>query len=72
MIFSVMFSFCYQAPNSLGATVVHLVYTYLTREVEDPAGLNPPERGGPGGAIYPSYLVLHHTAWSAQNGMSTF
>ena len=29
------------------------------------------EIGGPGGAIYLPYLVLHHTAQSAQNEMST-
>ena len=28
--------------------------------------------GGSGGAIYLPYLVLHHTAWSAQKWMSIF
>ena len=30
------------------------------------------EIAGSGGAIYLPYLVLHHTAWSKQKGMSTF
>ena len=32
----------------------------------------PIEIGGPGGAIYLALLVLHHSAWSTQKGMSTF
>ena len=47
---------------------VNLVYTYLTRGIEDSVI----SRGrGLGGVIYISYLVLH-TAWSTQKGMSTF
>ena len=53
------------------ATVVHLVYTYLTR-IQFDYNLKPIEIWGSGGAIYLPYLVLHHTAWSAQKGMSTF
>ena len=35
------------------------------------SGLKPLEIGASGGAIYLPYLVLHHTAWSTQKGMST-
>ena len=61
------------APNILDnvAIVVHLVYTYLTR-IQFDYNLKPIEIWGSGGAIYLPYLVLHHTAWSAQKGMSTF
>ena len=53
------------------AIVVHLVYTYLTR-IQFDYNLKPLEIWGSGGAIYLPYLVLHHTAWSAQKGMSNF
>ena len=43
MYFSVVF-FCYQAPNSPGATVVNLVYTYLTRGTEDPVWVSSRDR----------------------------
>ena len=59
-MFSVMF-FCYLAPNMV-QIVVHLVYAYLTRIQFE--YINPLEIGGAGGAIYLSYLVLHHSAWS--------
>ena len=49
--------------------MVHLVYTYLTRIQFD---YNTLEVGGSGGAIYLLNMVLHHTAWSAQKGMSIF
>ena len=58
--------FCYQAPTSVGATVVHLVSTYLTRGIEEPKHLEVRRLGG---AIYLPYLILHNTAWSAQKGM---
>ena len=48
------------------AIVVHLVYTYLTR-IQFDYDLRIAD-----GAIYLPYLVLQHTAWSAQKGMSTF
>ena len=48
------------------AIVVNLIYTYLTRRIESQ------EKAGPGGAIYLPYLVVPHTTWSAQKGMSTF
>ena len=51
------------------AIVVHLFYTYLTR-IQFEYDITPLEMGGPGGAIYISYLVLHHSTWSAQKGMS--
>ena len=48
------------------ATVVNLVYIYLTRmQFEYPLEI------GAGGAIYLPYLVLQNTAWSPKKGMST-
>ena len=45
------------------ATVVNLVYIYLTRmQFEYPVEI------GPGGAIYLPYLVLQNTAWSPKKG----
>ena len=70
MYFSAMFFSVTRHQILLVAIVVNLVYTYLTRIqfMYD----NPIEIWGSGGAIYLPYLVLHHTAWSAQEGMSTF
>ena len=51
MNFSVFFFLLLPSTNSLGVTVVNLVYNYLTRGIEDPDG-NPLEIGGAGGAIY--------------------
>ena len=51
--------------------MVNLVYTYLTR-IQFDIRQKTLEIRGSGGAIYLPYLVLHHTAWSAQKGMSTF
>ena len=53
--------------------MVNLVYTYLTRGIEESVCMKKPLAiGGPGGAIYLPYLVLLHTARSTQKGMSTF
>ena len=47
----------------------NLVYTYLTRVIEE-YDLKPQEMGGSGGAIYLPYMVLHHNSCSTQKGMS--
>ena len=53
------------------AIVVNLVYTYSTR-IQSEWEQKPLEIRRSGGAIYLPYLVLHHTACSAKQGMSTF
>ena len=44
--------------------VANQVFTYLTRGFWG-------NRGESGGAIYLPYMVVHHTDWSTQKGMST-
>ena len=71
MYFSAMFFSVTKHQILLVAIVVNLVYTYLTR-IQFMYDLNPKEIWGSGGAIYLPYQVLQPTAWSAQEGMSTF
>ena len=39
--------------------------------IEEQYDIKPLEIGGPCGAFYLPYMVLHHTAWSTQKGVST-
>ena len=71
MYFSVMFFFSVTKHQIVYvATVVNLVYTYLTR-IQFDYDLKPLETGGAGGAIYLPNLVPHHSAWSTHKGRWT-
>ena len=68
MYFSVMFFFCYQAPNSVGShSGQFIVYICLTR-IQFDYDCKHIEIGGAGGAIYLPNLVPHHSAWSTHKG----
>ena len=58
--------------NSLDVTVVSLVYTYLTRGIEDSVWeWHKSSWDRSRWCHLSTHLVLHHTVWSAQKGMST-
>ena len=58
--------FCYQAPTILGGHSGQFSLQFYQQDSVWIRHLKSLEIGGSGGAIYLPYLVLHHTAWSAQ------
>ena len=73
MNFSFNVFFLLSSTNSLGVTAVNLVYIYLTRGIDGSSLSIMPKSSKDRRSRWchlSTYLVLHHTAWSAQKGMS--